>query len=44
MRQALAIADHVYVMDRGSVVLSGPVAEVHDRLDEIEAAYLSSLG
>ena len=44
VRQALAIADHVYVMDRGSVVLSGPVAEVHDRLDEIEAAYLSSLG
>jgi len=44
VRQALAIADHVYVMDRGSVVLSGPVAEVHDRLDEIEATYLSSLG
>lgn len=44
VRQALAIADHVYVMDRGSVVLSGPVAEVHERLDEIEAAYLSNLG
>lgn len=43
VRQALAVADYVYVLDRGAVVLSGPVSEVRDRLDEIEAAYLSSL-
>lgn len=43
VRQALAIADRVYVMDRGSVVLSGPVAEIGSRLDEVEATYLSGL-
>lgn len=43
VRQALAVADRVYVMDRGSIVLSGPVEELLNRLDEIEATYLSSL-
>ena len=43
VRQALAIADYVYVMDRGAVTLSGPVEEIRGRLDEIEAVYLSQL-
>jgi branched-chain amino acid transport system ATP-binding protein len=43
VRQALSIADFVYVMDRGSITLSGPVEEIRGRLDEIEAAYLSRL-
>lgn len=43
VRQALSIADRVYVMDRGNVTLSGPVDEIRGRLDEIEAAYLSRL-
>ena len=42
VRQALAVADRVYVMQRGRVVLSGTVDEVGDRIDEIEATYLSS--
>ncbi len=43
VRQALAIADRVYVMERGTITLSGPAAEMRGRLDEIEATYLSSL-
>jgi len=42
VRQALKIADRVYVMQRGRVVLSGPATEIAGRLSEIEAAYLSS--
>jgi branched-chain amino acid transport system ATP-binding protein len=41
VRQALRIADRVYVMQRGRVVISGAVDEVRGRLDEIEATYLS---
>jgi branched-chain amino acid transport system ATP-binding protein len=40
--QALAVADRVYVMQRGEIVLSGTVDEVRDRIDEVEATYLSS--
>jgi len=43
VRQALSIADFVYVMDRGNITLSGPVEEIRGRLDEIEEAYLSRL-
>jgi branched-chain amino acid transport system ATP-binding protein len=43
VRQALAIADRVYVMDRGSITLSGDAEEMRGRLDEIEATYLSRL-
>jgi branched-chain amino acid transport system ATP-binding protein len=43
VRQALSIADRVYVMDRGNITLSGPTAEMRGRLDEIETAYLSDL-
>jgi len=42
VRQALHIADRVYVMQRGRIVMSGTAEEVHGRIDEIEATYLSS--
>jgi branched-chain amino acid transport system ATP-binding protein len=41
VRQALKIADRVYVMERGHITLSGSSAEVGGQLDKIEAAYLS---
>jgi len=41
VRQALNIADRVYVMQRGHIVMSGTGTEVHGRIDEIEATYLS---
>jgi branched-chain amino acid transport system ATP-binding protein len=41
VRQALNIADRVYVMQRGRIVMSGTGTEVHGRIDEIEATYLS---
>ena len=40
VRQALKIADRVYVMERGHIVLSGTAHEVVGQLDKIEAAYL----
>ncbi len=42
VRKALAVADRVYLMERGRVVLSGTSAEVAGQLDRIEAAYLTS--
>jgi branched-chain amino acid transport system ATP-binding protein len=42
VRQALEIADRVYVMQRGRIVMSGTGEEVHGRIDEIEATYLSA--
>ena len=41
VRQALHLADRVYVMQRGRIVMSGTGEEVHGRIDEIEATYLS---
>jgi branched-chain amino acid transport system ATP-binding protein len=41
VRQALAVADRVYVMQRGRIAISGTVDEVRGRLDESEATYLS---
>jgi branched-chain amino acid transport system ATP-binding protein len=41
VRQALTIADRVYVMERGRVALSGAAAEVAGQLDKVEAAYLA---
>jgi len=41
VRLALHIADRVYVMQRGRIVMSGTADEVHGRIDEIEATYLS---
>ena len=42
VRQALNVADRVYVMQRGRVALSGRSAEVSNQIDKIEAAYLSN--
>ena len=44
VRQALNIADRVYVMERGQIVLSGTADEVAGQLDRIEAAYLATTG
>ena len=44
VRQALKIADRVYVMERGRIVLSGTADEVGGQLDKIEAAYLAGSG
>jgi branched-chain amino acid transport system ATP-binding protein len=41
VRQAMRIADRVYVLRRGEVVLQGTAAEMRGRLDEIENSYLS---
>jgi branched-chain amino acid transport system ATP-binding protein len=42
VRQALHIADRVYVMQRGRIVITGTAEEVRGRIDEVEATYLSS--
>ena len=42
VRQALRYADRVYVLERGRVSLSGTVAKVRDRVEQIEEAYLSA--
>jgi branched-chain amino acid transport system ATP-binding protein len=42
VRQALNIADRVYVMQRGRIVMSGTSEELRGRIDEIEATYLSA--
>jgi len=41
IRNAFAIADHVYVLQRGRIVLNGPTQLLRERLDEIESSYLS---
>jgi branched-chain amino acid transport system ATP-binding protein len=42
VRQALSIADRVYVMQRGRIALSGTCAELGNQLEDIEAAYLAT--
>ena len=42
VRKALTIADRVYVMERGHIVLSGTTDEVAGQLDKIEDAYLAT--
>jgi len=42
VRQALEVADRVYVMQRGRIVMSGSAAEIGGQLSDIEAAYLTS--
>jgi branched-chain amino acid transport system ATP-binding protein len=42
VRQALKVADRVYVMRRGRVVLEGTAAELRSRLDEIVDSYWGS--
>ncbi len=44
VRQALNIADRVYVMQRGRIVMSGTADEVRGRINEVEATYLSDQG
>jgi ABC-type branched-subunit amino acid transport system ATPase component/branched-subunit amino acid ABC-type transport system permease component len=41
VRQALGVADRVYVFRRGQVVLEGTAVEMEGRLEEIEASYLA---
>jgi branched-chain amino acid transport system ATP-binding protein len=40
--QALKVADHVCVLERGRIVLQGPKADVQHRVHEIEASYLDA--
>jgi len=42
VRQALAIADRVYLMERGRVVLSGTSDELTNQLEKIEDTYLAA--
>src|SRR5262245_44515985 len=44
VRQALDIADRVYVMQRGRIMISGTSEEVRGRIDEVESTYLSDAG
>jgi branched-chain amino acid transport system ATP-binding protein len=41
VRQAMRIADRIYVLRRGQVVLQGTATEMRGRLAEIEDSYLS---
>ena len=41
VRKALTVADRVYVMERGKIVMTGTADEARANLTEIEAAYLS---
>ncbi len=41
VQSALSISDHAYVLRRGRLVLEGPAAELHGRLDEVESLYLA---
>jgi len=43
VRQALEVADRVYVLQRGQVVLSGTAAEIAADLDTAERAYLTGV-
>jgi branched-chain amino acid transport system ATP-binding protein len=38
--RALAIADHAYVIRKGTVVFDGPAAALRDRTDELHAFYM----
>jgi branched-chain amino acid transport system ATP-binding protein len=41
VHKALAIADRVYVMDRGRIAISGRAVDLRERVDEIQASYLT---
>lgn len=41
VRQALAVADRAYILQRGRVAMSGTSRELLDNIDEIERLYLS---
>ena len=40
-RRALDVADRVYVLNRGRLVLTGDAAELRDREDEVRASYMA---
>ncbi len=42
VHQALAVADRGYVLQRGEIVLDGPVARLREDLAALEASYLSN--
>jgi branched-chain amino acid transport system ATP-binding protein len=44
VRKVLGFADRGYVMRRGQIVLSGPAAELKNRIEEIERTYLAAGG
>ncbi len=44
VRQVLEVADRVYVMRRGRVILEGPAADIAADLDAVQRAYLSGEG
>jgi branched-chain amino acid transport system ATP-binding protein len=44
VRKALSVADRVYVMERGRIVMSGTADEARANLEQIEASYLSRVG
>lgn len=41
VHKALAIADRVYVMDRGRIAISGQAVDLQARVDEIQSSYLT---
>ena len=41
VHKALAIADRVYVMDRGRIAMSGTAVDLRERVNEIQASYLT---
>jgi branched-chain amino acid transport system ATP-binding protein len=43
-QQALAVADRVYVLQRGRIALEGRADEIRGRLDELEQTYLAGPG
>ena len=43
MRQALGIADRVYVLQRGRIVMSGTSEEIARDIETVEKAYLTGV-
>ena len=41
VHKAMAIADRVYVIDRGRISLAGDAADLRSRVDEIQTSYLA---
>jgi branched-chain amino acid transport system ATP-binding protein len=41
VRNAFSVADRAYLLRQGRIVLEGPVAELRDRIDEIQDSYLA---
>jgi branched-chain amino acid transport system ATP-binding protein len=41
VHKAMAIADRIYVMDRGQISISGTAAELREQVDAIQSSYLA---